>query len=86
MALPDQLPTIRQALAPNPPRPHEGPKKSGKRLSDKDTYGPVKLARLTGLKQWQIRRARDTGVMAGPDLDNGRWSPGLAQSMVEGAP
>jgi hypothetical protein len=37
-------------------------------------YGPVQLAALLGMQQWQLDRALDGGLIPLPDQPHGRWS------------
>jgi hypothetical protein len=52
---------------------------TGRRRAD---YGPVQLAALLGLEQWQLSRALDDGLIPGPDRPRGRWSAQLADTAL----
>src|SRR6185437_10977785 len=41
-------------------------------------YGPVQLAVFLGLEQWQFARARQAGLIGGPDRARGRWAAAAA--------
>jgi hypothetical protein len=43
-------------------------------------YGPVQLAALLGLQQWQLDRALDSGLIPGPDQPGGRWPARIADA------
>jgi hypothetical protein len=45
-------------------------------------YGPVQLAVFLGLEQWQFARARQAGLIGGPDLARGRWSAAAAAAAL----
>jgi hypothetical protein len=45
-------------------------------------YGPVQLATYLGLEQWQFSRAREAGVIPGPDRPRGRWSAEVADAAL----
>jgi hypothetical protein len=45
-------------------------------------YGPVQLATYLGLEQWQFSRAREAGLIPGPDRPRGRWSAEVADAAL----
>ena len=45
-------------------------------------YGPVQLAAYLGLERWQLSRARQAGLVGGPDLARGRWSAAAADAAL----
>ena len=46
-------------------------------------FGPGQLARWLGLKEWQVRRARERGLIPEPDLAEGRWSFEVARGLPD---
>ncbi|MEU4626818.1 hypothetical protein AB0G04_43415 [Actinoplanes sp. NPDC023801] len=46
-------------------------------------FGPGQLARWLGLKEWQVRRARERGLIPEPDLAEGRWSYEVARVLPD---
>ncbi|SNT45497.1 hypothetical protein SAMN05443665_103154 [Actinomadura meyerae] len=51
--------------------------------TDRTQYGPHQFAVRLGLTRWQLRVGLEHGVLPGPDLDDGRWSAGLAEKARE---
>lgn len=47
------------------------------------SYGPVQLATYLGLEPWQFSRAREAGLIGGPDRARGRWSQQAAAAALE---
>lgn len=45
-------------------------------------YGPVQLATYLGLDRWQSSRAREAGLIPGPDRPRGRWSAEVADAAL----
>ena len=45
-------------------------------------YGPVQLAAHLGLERWQLSRAVQAGLAAGPDRAGGRWSAAAAAAAL----
>src|SRR5438034_7669989 len=45
-------------------------------------YGPVQLAVFLGLERWQFARARQAGLIGGPDRARGRWSAAAAAAAL----
>ena len=45
-------------------------------------YGPVQLAVFLGLEQWQFARARQAGLIGGPDRARGRWAAAAAAAAL----
>jgi hypothetical protein len=60
------------------PRKKRTPGKSG-------DYGSIQLARLMGLKEWQVKRAAQRGLIPSPDIDDRRWSKDIAEALPEHA-
>ncbi|QKW32478.1 hypothetical protein HUT17_04925 (plasmid) [Nocardiopsis flavescens] len=58
------------------PAPRRTPGKSG-------SYGSLQLARLMGLKEWQVKRAAQRGLIPAPDIDDRRWSKDIAETLPE---
>ncbi|QVJ03449.1 hypothetical protein KGD82_27560 (plasmid) [Nocardiopsis eucommiae] len=87
--LPDQIDGIQRELestepetAPHSPEPTPAqPTKAKKKPNKRDSYGSIQLARLMGLKEWQVRRAKDRGLIPAPDIDDRRWSREIAESL-----
>ncbi|KJE19471.1 hypothetical protein FF36_06243 [Frankia torreyi] len=46
-------------------------------------FGPVQLARWLGMKEWQLRRAQNLGLIPPPDLHAHRWSHALARTLPD---
>ncbi len=49
-------------------------------MSRRKDYGPVQLATFLGLEPWQFSRAREAGLIPGPDRPRNRWSAEVAQA------
>ncbi|MFJ9968990.1 hypothetical protein [Streptomyces avermitilis] len=46
-----------------------------------DDFGPVQLARWLGLKESQLRRAQNLGLVPPPDIEGRQWSRSLALTL-----
>lgn len=49
-------------------------------MSRAKDFGPVQLATFLGLEPWQFDRARQAGLIPGPDRPRDRWSASAAQA------
>ena len=49
-------------------------------MSRRNDYGPVQLATFLGLEPWQLTRARQAGLIGGPDRPRDRWSGQIAEA------
>ncbi len=51
-------------------------------MSRRRDYGPIQLATFLGLEPWQFCRARQDGLIPGPDRPRDRWSAEVAQAAL----
>jgi hypothetical protein len=58
------------------------PQRAGRVRKDRG-FGPIQLARHLGLKQWQVLRGQQHGLVPSPDLDDARWSTPTAQELLD---
>lgn len=90
--LPDQLERILAELEqpdtsePSTQSPAPRPAAAKKRPKTRDSYGSIQLARLMGLKEWQVLRAKQRGLIPPPDIDDRRWSQPIAEGLPERTP
>lgn len=83
--LPDQVERILAQLgeeASTAPEPATKPTPPARTRRGKEGFGPVQLARHLGLKDWQVSRAQQRGLMPAPDLEGGRWSEAAAEPLT----
>ncbi|MFE3455989.1 hypothetical protein ACFXKD_00475 [Nocardiopsis aegyptia] len=91
--LPDRLEQILAELErtdttcePSTQNPTPQPATPKKKPNRRNSYGSIQLARLMGLKEWQVRRAAQRGLIPSPDIDDRRWSQAVAEGLPEQAP
>lgn len=73
--LPDQVERILAQLGEETSAaPATKPAPPARTRRGKEGFGPVQLARHLGLKDWQVTRAQQRGLIPAPDLEGGRWS------------
>lgn len=46
------------------------------------SFGPIQMANELRLREWQVLRGRDEGLIPGPDVD-GRWSAAVVAHLTE---
>jgi hypothetical protein len=78
-----ETPETSESSTESPPSQPGVPKKKPNR---RDSYGSLQLARLMGLKEWQVVRAKQRGLIPSPDIDDRRWSRAVAEGLPERAP
>lgn len=87
--LPDQVERILARLGeeassvPVPvPVPATKPAPRARTRRGKEGFGPIQLGRHLGLKDWQVSRAQQRGLIPPPDLQDGRWSEAAAEPLT----
>ncbi|MFI2373211.1 hypothetical protein [Streptomyces sp. NPDC018833] len=86
MTLPDRVGEILAAVgterepASQPPAETK-PKSTRERRAE--GFGPIQLGRYLGLKNWQVKRARERGLIPEPDTEHHRWSEELAKTLPD---
>ncbi|MEU5859130.1 hypothetical protein [Nocardiopsis dassonvillei] len=79
---------LHQTNTTNNPAPTTSTKpapRASKALSKSSSYGSLQLARLMALKEWQVKRAAQRGLIPTPDIDDRRWSKDIAEALPERA-
>ncbi|MFJ8629100.1 hypothetical protein ACIRD3_40480 [Kitasatospora sp. NPDC093550] len=87
--LPDQVEQILAQLgeeAAPAPAPETKPVPPARTRRGKEGFGPVQLARHLGLKDWQVTRAQQRGLIPAPDLEGGRWSEAAVGPLTDLVP
>ncbi|MFD8757397.1 hypothetical protein ACFV0O_41455 [Kitasatospora sp. NPDC059577] len=87
--LPDQVEQILAQLgeeASVAPAPETKPAPTVRTRRGKEGFGPVQLARHLGLKDWQVTRAQQRGLIPAPDLEGGRWSEAAVEPVTDLVP
>lgn len=67
-------PSVPRSAPDREPAPTDAPASAAASRGRRDTLGPIQLARLLGLKEWQVRRAQERGLIPPPDVEDARWS------------
>ncbi|MFJ9553995.1 hypothetical protein ACIRPH_09270 [Nocardiopsis sp. NPDC101807] len=88
--LPERTEAVLADLAASPtpensPAPEPTPLPKKKTPGRRGSYGSLQLARLMGLKEWQVKRAAQRGLIPPPDIDGRRWSQHVAETLPEHA-
>ncbi|WP_207550501.1 MULTISPECIES: hypothetical protein [Parafrankia] len=78
--LPDQVEMIISKVEAQP-EPEQSVDTEPAPRRSRDGFGPVQLARQLDIKDWQLRRAQDRGLIPAPDIDERRWSAAAIESI-----